>query len=77
MADDFKFELNYKGVGELLHSEAMTSVLKQHAGKVATRAGSGYEAKQMGSRVIVLVRESAEQDNYRNNTLLKAVGRHD
>lgn len=77
MADDFKFELNYKGVGELLHSEAMTSVLMQHAGKVAVRAGSGYEARQMGSRVIVLVRESAERDNFENNTLLKAVGRHD
>ena len=77
MADDFKFELNYKGVGELLHSEAMANVLKQHAEKVATRAGSGYEARQMGTRVIVLVKESAEQDNYENNTLLKAVGKHD
>lgn len=77
MADDFKFELNYKGVGELLHSEAMANVLKQHAEKVATRAGSGYEARQMGTRVIVLVRERAEQDNYENNTLLKAVGQHD
>ena len=77
MADDFKFELDYAGVGKLLHSEAMANVLKQHAGKVATRAGSGYEARQMGTRVIVIVRESAEQDNYKNNTLLKAVGRHD
>ena len=77
MADDFKFKLNYKGVGELLHSEAMANVLKQHAEKVATRAGSGYEARQMGTRVIVLVKESAEQDNYENNTLLKAVGKHD
>ena len=77
MADDFKFELNHKGVGELLHSEAMANVLKQHAEKVATRAGSGYEARQMGTRVIVLVKESAEQDNYENNTLLKAVGKHD
>lgn len=77
MADHFKFELNRKGVGELLHSEAMASALMQHAGKVAIRAGSGYEAKQMGTRVIVLVRESAEQDNYQNNTLLKAVGKHD
>lgn len=75
MSSGFKFELNRKGVGELLKSEEMANVLIQHAGKVATKAGTGYEAKQMGTRVIVIARsEEAEQDNYENNTLLKSMG---
>lgn len=75
MSSGFRFELNKKGVGELLKSQEMADVLTQHASKVATKAGTGYEAKQMGTRVIVLARSTeAEQDNYENNTLLKSMG---
>lgn len=75
MSSGFKFVLNKKGVGELLKSEAMADVLTQQAGKVATNAGTGYEVKQMGTRVIVIARSpEAEADNYENNTLLKAMG---
>lgn len=68
-----RIELNHDGIEELLKSDEMKSVLMDYAQNVANRAGSGYEAKGMSSRVIVLVREEAEQDNYDNNTLLKAV----
>lgn len=68
-----KFELNYKGVGELLHSSEMESVLMEHANQIATNAGDGYQAVQKGTRVIVVpVTKAAEKDNLNNNTLLKA-----
>ena len=68
-----KFELNYKGVGELLHSGEMEQVLMSHANQIATNAGDGYKAVQKGTRVIVVPdTKAAEQDNLRNNTLLKA-----
>ena len=69
-----RFKLNYKGVGELLHSKEMESVLMGYANTVAGNAGDGYKAKQMGTRVIVVADSSkAAQDNLDNNTLLKAV----
>lgn len=75
MSNGFRFVLNKKGVGELLKSDEMADALISHAGKVATKAGTGYEVKRMGTRVIVLARsEEAEQDNYENNTLLKSMG---
>lgn len=69
-----KFQLNYEGVGELLHSAAMESVLMGYANAMAGRAGEGFKAVQMGTRVIVVTdTDEAAQDNYDNNTLLKAV----
>lgn len=74
MSSGFRFELNKKGVGALLKSEEMADSLTFYAGKVATKAGTGYEVKQMGTRVIVLARSpEAELDNYENNTLLKSM----
>lgn len=68
-----KFELNYKGVRELLHSKQMQSVLMQGANQIATNAGAGYKAVQMPTRVIVVPEtEEAERDNLKNNTLLKS-----
>ena len=69
------FELNYEGVGELLHSQQMQDVLMENAKQIANTAGAGYKAVQMSTRVIVVPdTEEAEQDNYENNTLLKARG---
>lgn len=68
-----KFELNYKGVRELLHSKQMQSALMQGANQIATNAGAGYKAIQMPTRVIVVPdTEEAERDNLKNNTLLKS-----
>jgi len=67
------FELNYKGVGELLKSSEMQKVLMESAESIASTAGQGYKAVQMSTRVIVVPdTEEAEQDNLDNNTLLKA-----
>lgn len=68
-----KFELNYKAVGQLLHSSQMQSALMQGANQIAANAGAGYKAKQMKTRVIVVPEtEEAERDNLKNNTLLKS-----
>lgn len=70
-----KFQLNYKGVRELLHSQEMSDVLLSYANHIASNAGEGYEAKHMQTRVIVVPgTPEAEQDNYNNNTLLKSKG---
>lgn len=73
-----KFELNYAGVGELLKSPEMIAVLEANAGAVADNAGNGYSVHIGPHRANVSVRtanKKAEQDNYKNNTLLKAAGK--
>lgn len=70
----FKFELNYKGVGELLKSGNMQEALMGAARQLATSAGVDYKAKTLDTRVVVIGNEKATQDNYENNTLLKKVG---
>ena len=75
MSSKIKFELDRKGVGELLHSSEMSEVLMEYAQQVGANAGEGYIAKQMPTRVIVVeaYTDEAKEDNLRNNTLLKAV----
>lgn len=71
-----KFELNKAGVKELLKSQPMVDVLKSYAGQVANRAGDGYDVHVGPNRANVSVEtvtDEAAQDNYDNNTLLKAV----
>lgn len=74
---NLKIELNYAAVGELLRSESVASYLMSVAGGVASAAGEEYDTMQGYDRVSVIVKPAtrrAEQDNYDNNTLLKAVG---
>lgn len=71
-------EVNYAGVGELLRSDSMRTVVKTAAVQIATNAGEGYEhdTKLMGTRVIAsafAATKEAQKDNLENNTLLKAV----
>ena len=71
-----KFELNKAGVKELLKSQPMVDVLKSYAGQVANRAGDDYDVHVGPNRANVSVEtvtDEAAQDNYDNNTLLKAV----
>ena len=73
-----KIELNYAGVGELLHSKEIEDEVKRLANQTAARAGDGYETDvyQAGTRVIASVyteTTEAMKDNQENNTLLKAV----
>lgn len=74
---DLKVVINYAAVGQLLRSSEVASYLMGVAGGVASAAGEEYETMQGFDRVSVIVRpatERASQDNYENNTLLKAVG---
>lgn len=74
---NFKFVLNRKGVGELLHSSEMQNALMSYGRQVADSAGDGYEVKQMPTRAIAVsaFSKKAQRDNLKNNTLLKVVGR--
>lgn len=71
-----KFKLNYSGVGRLLKSPAMRSVIESKAAAAQERAGDGYSVRYGKTRVVAFVEaatDEAVQDNLDNNTLLKAV----
>lgn len=75
---NFRFELNYAGVGELLKSGEVQAMLNEYAGAALGRLPAGY-AKQSGqtgqrAKATVYTEDfSAMLDNSRNNSLLKAV----
>ncbi len=62
-----KFELNYRGVGELLKSNEMQSVLDSYATRIQ-KPGFTKEVKLMGSRAVAYVRAAK-----RDNSLLRAL----
>lgn len=69
-----KFELNKAGVRELLRSDEMMSICEEYARHVQRRVGDDYSVHRGPNRVNVSVEtKKALADNYRNNTLLKAV----
>ena len=72
------FKLNYKGVGELMKSEAMQTVLNEYATNIKNRCGDGYEqdiyvGKTRANAMVSATTYQAKKDNLDNNTLLKAV----
>ena len=72
-----KFELNKKGVRELLKSQEMVDVLMSYADRVAENAGDGFNSYIGRNRANVSVAAStpeAEKKNYKDNTLIKALG---
>jgi len=73
-----KFELNYRGVAELMKSPEMVTILKEKAKGIQERAGNGYETSSYvgKNRANVSVKTKTRQairDNNQNNTLLKAM----
>lgn len=79
MSKKTKIVLNKMGVSEFLHSKGLEDILKERAAEIQGRAGSEYQTDtyNAGTRVIASVfTDSAEavEDNYNNNTLLKALG---
>lgn len=73
-----KFKLNRKGVGELLKSDEMQVILKEHATNIRSRCGDGYEqdervGKNRANAMVYANTYQAKADNLRNNTILKAV----
>ena len=80
MSSKVKFELNLKGLNELMKSSEMQAVLNKAADKVAAAAGADYEvetAHPIRFIAIASVRPATREawrDNLENNTLLKAAG---
>lgn len=76
---DVTVELNYEGVRELLRSSEMAEICKELADGIAAQCGEGYEvtvytgANRVNASVAAVTKEAIE-DNYENNTLLRAVG---
>ena len=73
-----KFKLNRKGVKEMLKSDEMQAVLKEHATNIKNRCGDGYEqdiyiGKNRANAMVSATTYQAKKDNLDNNTLLKAV----
>lgn len=75
-----KVKINYDGIGELLKSDWAAQCCTETAQDIAARAGDGYEVAEphnTGQRMAVNVyaaTDEARNDNYDNNTLLKAIG---
>lgn len=73
-----KIVLNRAGVRELLESEEMKRICREHADKARNELGFGYEVTEyMGrDRVKVSIHaksEAAKKENIKKNTILKAV----
>ena len=73
-----KFKLNRKGVAELMKSEAMQTILKDHATGIRNRCGDGYKqdnfvGKNRANAMVWADTYQAKKDNLRNNTILKVV----
>jgi hypothetical protein len=74
MSKAIEFKGNNAGIQEMLKSPEMQDVLLGYAQQVQFNAGQNYEVKELGTRVVVVPsNEQGENDNYENNTLLKAV----
>ena len=78
MAKRVVFDLDYAGVGQLLKSSEMQTMLSGIARAKALQAGEGYgsDCRVLSTRAVATVfpdSEEAAHDNYENNTLLKVV----
>lgn len=76
-----KFELNREGVKELMKSDEMGVVLSEYAQRVMNNAGNSedyrldpYSGINRDNVSIMAINDKSIQDNYENNTLLKALG---
>lgn len=77
---DVRIELDHNGIQSLLKSGEVEETLMKLGGDIANRAGDGYQSfpVNMPTRTIVRVSattKDARRDNFKNNTLLKAVGK--
>ncbi|WP_347714319.1 hypothetical protein [uncultured Parvimonas sp.] len=72
------FKINKTGVSELMKSGEMQAILRGKAKEIASRCGSGYGTdiyigKTRANASVGAITKKAKRDNYKNNTLLKAV----
>lgn len=73
-----KFQLNRKGVAELMKSKEMQGILTEYASGVKNRCGDGYTqdiyvGKNRANAMVSAETKEALSDNIKNNTILKAV----
>ena len=71
-----KFKLNRKGVRELLKSEGMAGICREHAEAISRRCGEGYEVSAYTGKTrvnasVYAATCEAIRDNLENNTLGK------
>ena len=76
-----KFVLDKKGVGELLRSEDIQSILNAYGQQVQANTGRAEDyqtqvsiGKVRANVVIRCINTASIKDNLKNNTLLKALG---
>jgi hypothetical protein len=79
MANDIKFKLNLKGLNELMKSAPVQSMLDGIGDQVADMAGDGFVTSSRAGNYIGFCNvypddAKAAGKNYRENTLLKALG---
>ena len=78
MGKKVRFELNLKGLNELMKGPEMQAVLDEKAQQIQNAAGEGYEHQTYPINWIAVANvypetKEAHADNMENNTLLKAM----
>lgn len=73
-----RFELNMPGLNELMKSSEMEAALEEAGRAVANAAGSDYSSSVHQASFVAICNvypdsKRAAQDNYDNNTLVKAL----
>ena len=76
---DVKIELNLPGINEMMKSEEIQAHLQKAGEMVAHAAGDGYTADTDVLNWVAITNvypdtKEAAHDNFKNNSLLKAVG---
>ena len=79
MANNVKFKLNLPGLNELMKSSEMQEALLEAGNAVAHSAGSDYAAEVHVANWIAISNiypdsKQAAHENFKDNTLLKALG---
>lgn len=74
----FRFKLDKRGVGQLLNSDEMLSVVEQYGNNVKNRCGDGYnvssaKGKERVHANVYAESKKAKKDNLNNNTLLRSL----
>lgn len=74
-----KFVLNKNGVRQMMQSQEMMSICSDHASRMVSSLGDGYEmSTQIGKfraiAEVAAVSLEARKENLENNTILKALG---
>ena len=75
---DVRIELNWPGLREILRSDEMKQVCKEHADKAVAKLGPGYASddftgKNRVNASIRPVTSKAWEEALENNTILKAL----